>query len=226
MSTTARPPKQSPSRGVSAASARRRRARTAWIVGAIVAVVAIAGITAIVAGGGADKGDVTLTQIQPVDISGSPLPAFASPEGDQAVGLAAPTVDGLSFDDSKVSITPGRPTLLVFLAHWCPHCQAEVPRVVAWHDAGQAPADLDVIGVITGTDATLPNYPPSSWLVREEWPFPTLVDDGSSSAMAVFGFQNFPAFALIDANGVVQYRATGEIEMTDLDAVLASKLGL
>ena len=111
-----------------------------------------------------------------MNISGTPLPPFVSPQGDQAVGLAAPTVDGLSFGGTEIAITPSQPTMLVFLAHWCPHCQAEVPRLVEWYEAGQTPEGLNVIGVITGTDEASPNYPPSSWLEREEWPFPVLVD--------------------------------------------------
>ncbi|NCZ56650.1 MAG: hypothetical protein EBY86_08450 [Acidimicrobiia bacterium] len=60
-----------------------------------------------------------------------------------------------------MNTTPGTPMLLVFLAHWCPHCQAEVPVLVKWNQSMLVPDNLDVIAVATGTDETAPNYPPS-----------------------------------------------------------------
>jgi thiol-disulfide isomerase/thioredoxin len=64
--------------------------------------------------------------------------------------------------------------VVVFVAHWCPHCQAEVPRIVALAKAGKV--SVPIVGVATGTDASAPNYPPSAWLQREGWPYPVLVD--------------------------------------------------
>ena len=59
-----------------------------------------------------------------------------------------------------------------FVAHWCPHCQAEVPRIVALAEQGRLPEGVDVAAVSTAVDATAPNYPPSAWLDRVGWPFP------------------------------------------------------
>ncbi|MDH3607456.1 MAG: hypothetical protein OER12_10740, partial [Acidimicrobiia bacterium] len=59
-------------------------------------------------------------------IVGAALPRFGSTP-DPAVGLAAPTIAGTSFDGSAVSIEPsGKHQVVIFLAHWCPHCQSEV----------------------------------------------------------------------------------------------------
>ena len=57
----------------------------------------------------------------------------------------------------------------MFLAHWCPHCQAEVPRIVTLAKAG-AFDGLDVASVATGTSSQYPNYPPSAWLARRSGP--------------------------------------------------------
>ena len=40
----------------------------------------------------------------------------------------------------------------MFLAHWCPHCQAEVPRLVELAEQG-AFDGVDVTAVATGTNA-------------------------------------------------------------------------
>ena len=53
----------------------------------------------------------------------------------------------------------------MFLAHWCPHCQAEMPRLVALAKAGKLDG-VDVTGVATGTNPGYPNYPPSAWLKK------------------------------------------------------------
>ncbi|MDQ3782544.1 MAG: redoxin domain-containing protein, partial [Actinomycetota bacterium] len=63
----------------------------------------------------------------------APHPGNMLPADDPAVGIAAPAVVGEDFDGNTVSIDPtdGSPKAIMFLAHWCPHCQAEVPRVQA-----------------------------------------------------------------------------------------------
>ena len=55
---------------------------------------------------------------------------------DPAIGKTVPTLTGKSvYDGGAVTIGPdtggGKPQVIVFVAHWCPHCQAEVPRLVA-----------------------------------------------------------------------------------------------
>ena len=99
----------------------------------------------------------------------------------------------------------------MFLAHWCPHCQAEVPRVVklAKHGAFDG---LDVASVATATSSEAANYPPSAWLEREHWPFMVLLDDEQSTAAQAFGLSAYPFFVFLDGNGAVLGRTTGEVE--------------
>jgi len=40
----------------------------------------------------------------------------------------------------------------VFLAHWCPHCNREIPELNAWRDSGEVPADLQVVAVTTAVE--------------------------------------------------------------------------
>ena len=70
----------------------------------------------------------------------------------------------------------GRPKILLFLAHWCPHCQREVPIVQGWLDAGGLPQNVDLISIATSIDPARPNYPPEAWLTREGWEPTVLVD--------------------------------------------------
>ena len=68
-----------------------------------------------------------------------------------------PRWTGQSFDGTPLAINPGdgKPKLVVFVAHWCPHCQAEVPRVlVQWMASGAQPGRSSrSCGVATGRTA-------------------------------------------------------------------------
>lgn len=204
----------------------QRRPRAGWLVGAaIVAVIALAAIVAIaVSGGDSSTGqDATgVEQYRAVTMTGTALDPLDQSTGvDPAVGVIAPSLSGQSFDGTAVSYAPGRPTLLVFLAHWCVHCRAEVPVLVDWQAAGKAPAGLDVIGVATGTDATKPNYPPSAWLSGTGFAWPVMADSTSHEAATAYGLTSFPYFVLVDAQGAVVARASGELTPTALDALVA-----
>jgi cytochrome c biogenesis protein CcmG, thiol:disulfide interchange protein DsbE len=183
------------------------------------AVVALLTVVAIVATRG---GSVPSSQeARPVEVVGELLPKLGDPgAADPAAGLVAPTLKGQGFDGAPVGVTPGRPTLVVFLAHWCPHCQREVPALTKWAAAGGVPEGVDVIGVATATTPDRPNYPPSKWLREEQFPFPVLADDSGGSAAAAFGLTGYPFFTLLDADGRVLSRASGEVEVERLSELL------
>ena len=69
---------------------------------------------------------------------------------------------GKDYDGNPVTITPGEdgPLMLVFLAHWCPHCNAEIPVLQEWEASGAIPEDLSIVGVSTAVVRDRPNYPP------------------------------------------------------------------
>lgn len=158
---------------------------------------------------------------RPGSLTGSSLPPFVSSADDPAIGQPAPEVEGTSFDGTPVAIrADGRPKLIVFLAHWCPHCQREVPVVQAWLDAKGAPAGVDLISVATAIDPSRPNYPPDAWLQRERWSVPVIVDrDGQIASR--YGLSAFPYWVLVDRDGRVAGRLTGELPVSDLEAIVA-----
>ena len=97
------------------------------------------------------------------------------------LGLPIPEVVGADFDGTEVRISrDGRAKILIFLAHWCPHCQAEVPVVQDWYQAGNLPDDVDLIAVATSTNSARVNYPPSAWLEEEGFQPPVIVDSLSA----------------------------------------------
>lgn len=158
----------------------------------------------------------------PPVITGTPLPKFSSPTDDPAVGLAAPVVRGHDHAGTPVAIEPnGRVQMVIFAAHWCPHCQREIPLIQAWVNDGGQPADVDIVTVSTGIEPTAPNYPPAAWFEREGWTAPVIVDETNSVATA-YGLASYPYFVILDGSGDVFARFSGEIPTADLERILAS----
>ena len=108
---------------------------------------------------------------KPVAVEGEALPPF-SPEvrsgeqPDTAWCRGAPIVAGYDYAGNRVTIDPATdgPTMVVLLAHWCPHCNAEIPVLNEWRDSGGVPEGLNIVGVSTGVSPDAPNYPPDEWL--------------------------------------------------------------
>jgi thiol-disulfide isomerase/thioredoxin len=197
------------------------------IGGGIVALLAVIAIVIGVTGGddddGGSDGGVNLQETAAVEVTGTALPRLADPSADPAVGERAPTVTGVSFDGSPVTIAPnGEAQVIVFVAHWCPHCQAEVPVITQWLADNGQPEGVELRAVSTGVNAAAPNYPPSAWLEGEGWPIPTLVDEPDSVAANTFGLSAFPFFVAVNDQGEVVARISGELTIAQLEALVAA----
>jgi thiol-disulfide isomerase/thioredoxin len=135
--------------------------------------------------------------------------------------MQAPTLRGFDFDGAPLdTAATGRPKMLVFLAHWCPHCNREIPVLQSWAAAGGVPAGLDIVGVSTAVDPQRDNYPPSKWVDDKAWTWPVLADSAASDAAAAYGVAAFPTFVIVGADGTVKVRSSGELPVADLDAIV------
>lgn len=198
------------------------------IGGGLVALLAVLAIVIGVTGddGGSDDGadgGTSLQETAAVEVTGAALPRLDDPSADPAVGQAAPTVTGVSFDGSPVTLAPqGEAQLIVFVAHWCPHCQAEVPVITEWLADNGDPEGVELRAVSTGVNAAAPNYPPSAWLEEEGWPIPTLIDEPDSVAANAYGLSAFPFFVAVNDQGQVVARISGELTVAQLEALVAA----
>lgn len=192
--------------------------KSVWLIGSIAAAIAIAAIVAVATQSSSDDVVTGVEEFNSVEVSGDLLPQFSDSTADKAIGMTAPVLTGKGFTGNTIVTGPGAPTLLVFLAHWCPHCQREVPLLVQWNRDGLVPSGLDVIAIATSSDPASPNFPPSEWLAREEFPplWPVMTDSGEKTAANAMGVSGFPFFVLLDSNGKVALRISGEIEMQAL----------
>jgi thiol-disulfide isomerase/thioredoxin len=114
--------------------------------------------------------------------------------------------------------------MVVFLAHWCPHCNAEIPRLIEWQQSGAVPSDLRVIGVSTGVASDRPNYPPSDWVVAKQWPWAVMADSAAQDAAIAYGVSGYPFFAIVGADGTIKVRASGELEIDALNQIVTDAL--
>ena len=207
--------------------------RGKFIVGAIIAIVIGGAAIVAISSSGSDSASTSgsISEFSDITVSGEALPSFdsVSTATDTAIGLPAPVVSGKGFTGTEITTDgAGTPTLLVFLAHWCPHCQREVPLLVQWEKDGQTPTGVDVIAVATGTDPANPNFPPSEWLAREEFPalWPVIADSADKKAANAFGLSGYPFFVLVDAQGKVFMRLSGEVPMDQLTEIINQMIGV
>jgi len=197
------------------------------LVPIVIGLIVVVGIIGILVSRGSSssssKIDTSLSQTQPVSVTGTPLPALEDPANDAAVGAKLPDIKGKSFDGTEVDITAdGTPKLILFVAHWCPHCQREVPLIVDWLKRNGTPKGVGLYSVATSTSAQRPNYPPSSWLTREQWPIPVLADDEKFSAANAAGLTGFPFFVATSGDGKVVARTSGEITTAQISQLIDS----
>jgi thiol-disulfide isomerase/thioredoxin len=227
------------------------RNKTPLVVAIVLVVVGLIAIAAVVATGGDDDDgddspaatdggtattsplpDELVGEIRPVTVEGSALPPLPESGDDPAVGLAAPVLTGESFDGSAVTTaSEGGPVMVVFLAHWCPHCNNEIPRLIGLEQDGRFPDDLKIVAVSTAVAPDRPNFPPSEWIVEKGWPWEVMADDYDFTnqtfvGASAFGVNGFPFITVVGGDGTVLGRWSGESEPDDfiakLDAALAA----
>ncbi len=190
-----------------------------WIIGGGVGLVLIFLLAFSIAGEQPVDASIGFGE---VEVTGDPLPIFNSQSPtDAATGLVAPTVVGADWDDVESTIGPdGESKIVLFLAHWCPHCQAEVPVVQQWIDDGNLPADVSMYAVATSTDQLRPNWPPQDWLVAEGWTVPTIMDDQLGTVAVNYGMAGTPFYAVLDGENKVVRRVSGEIGVAGLNQLV------
>ncbi len=205
----------------------------------VLVVVGIAGAVSLGTAGGSTKpatnsgvtvpGGVAAAEFQNVSVAGDKLAPLPESGDDPAVGKAAPTLTGYDLAGRPVTIDPGsdgKATMLVFLAHWCPHCNYEIPVLNEWKEKGLMPPNLRVVGVTTGSRQDQANWPPSKWLVAKKWTFDQFADSEKQDASAAYGVGGYPFLVFIDAAGNVTSRSSGEVPVEKITEAANAAAGV
>ncbi len=186
------------------------------MIGGGIAVVLLLALVFAFSGGDSSSDGVAFGD---VTVQGQPLVQFDSGPEDPALGQPGPVLSGVDESGDPVTIGgPGEPRIVLFLAHWCSHCQAEAPRVTDYLNNNDV--NVQFQAVATGSEPTAPNYPPSDWLDLVGWPVETMYDDQADTAATAYGLSGFPYWVVLDADGVVQARFSGELDETQLASVI------
>ena len=132
-----------------------------WIIAGVVVLVAVAVGVGLLASRDAEQAQTDVPQVSDVSIEGAPLPRFEGEEPDPAMEMRAPAFAATSFDGTEVSVLPGDGTakIIGFFAHWCPHCQRELPRIADWMANNQLPTGVEVIAVSTAVESRQSQLP-------------------------------------------------------------------
>ena len=154
----------------------------------------------------------------PVTVTGKALVTYSSSDHDPAVGCLAPIIDGQDFKGAPVRIGgPTKlPTMVIAGAHWCPHCNEEIPQVAAWLAQGGQGDSIRPVLLSTGVAKGQPHYPPSLWVLSVSWTDAVMADSSTDQARVALGVAAYPTFILLDANGKVFQRFSGQVQLSDL----------
>ncbi len=206
----------------------------------VLVVVGIAGAVALGTSGGSSDtttdtvvtvpGGVQPAEYQKVSSTGGMLAPLPESGADTETGKSVAVLKGYDLQGRPVTIDPageGKATMVVFLAHWCPHCNREIPVLNKWRESGEVPTGLRVVGITTGSKADQANWPPSKWMTAMKWPFEVMADSEAQEAARAYGVGGYPFMAFVGANGKITARTSGEIPVEQLqiyaNAAVAAK---
>ena len=163
-----------------------------------------------------------------VTIKGGMLPEYNRNIEDAAVGAFAPVPTGSDLYGNPITISTRigleekKSSIIVFLAHWCSHCQREVPMIQKFIDSNGFPQNINIFSVATHIDKTRNNYPPDEWLEREKYTVPTIFDDEENKIAESFGLSAFPYWVFLNPDGTVYMRHAGSLSEDQFNQVMTA----
>jgi thiol-disulfide isomerase/thioredoxin len=189
------------------ATAGKRKPERKWLFPAVIAGLVVAGIVVVVLA----LGGRTETS-SPADARTSPL----------AHGEAAPPLSGKGLDGEEISLesSPGKPTLVVFWAHWCPHCQKEMPPLQDLYEKNKTKYDMIGVATAIGRQPAAQQFrDPEAFIDSFDLTMPTIVDEDDSIA-ARWGVTGYPMMYVLGPDGRVTDHFSGEVPMERIIAAL------
>ncbi len=181
--------------------------KTPWtlmISGALIVVAVVAVIGVVLANRGGSG-----------QIENPPAPLAAPAVGAAAPDFSVKASDGATLTKADLA---GKPVLFVFFASWCPHCQAEAPKLKA---IAQANPDLQVVAIGVGNNDTQKDI----WGFQKKFDLPFATYDDGGKAASVYGITSYPTLVSMDKNGMIRDRDTGEVTPDRLNALVGKAKG-
>lgn len=149
-----------------------------------------------------------------VSVSG---PARVEPlaAGETVPEFSAPAIGGGTVRWSDYA---GGPVVLSVWAPWCPHCQAELPRL---NTVMREYPGVRWVTIVTSI-GTRPGPDPAAFLKDNGIAAPTAIDDRDGTLELAFGIQGFPTLYFVGSDGTVVRELAGEADEDELRAIVGS----
>ena len=126
----------------------------------------------------------------------------------------APKISGATIDGKNFTLAAGEIAVINIWASWCAPCRAEAPTLAA---LSKKYSKVAFLGILTRDN----NVAANAFVKRFAIPYPTLADDeillhfkGAMIASAI------PTTLIIDKNGKVAARISGEITVASLSTLI------
>jgi thiol-disulfide isomerase/thioredoxin len=132
----------------------------------------------------------------------------------QADRIPAPRLSGMTLTGKNYTYDVGKVAVVNVWASWCAPCRAEAPTLAA---LSEKYSDVAFIGILTRDNPVNAE----AFTRRFALPYPTLIDDS-----VLIGFRKslpanaIPSTVLIDKNGDVAARISGEVTVASLSELI------
>jgi thiol-disulfide isomerase/thioredoxin len=128
--------------------------------------------------------------------------------------IPAPELSGMTLTGKNYTFNGGQVAVVNVWASWCAPCRAEAPTLAA---LSEKYTDVAFIGILTRDNPATAE----AFVRRFSLPYPTLIDDS-----VLIGFRKslpanaIPSTVVIDKNGNVAARISGEITFASLSEII------
>jgi thiol-disulfide isomerase/thioredoxin len=128
--------------------------------------------------------------------------------------IPAPELSGMTLTGKNYTFNGGQVAVVNVWASWCAPCRAEAPTLAA---LSEKYTDAAFIGILTRDNPATAE----AFVRRFSLPYPTLIDDS-----VLIGFRKslpanaIPSTVVIDKNGNVAARISGEITFASLSEII------
>jgi len=137
----------------------------------------------------------------------------------QSDRIAAPQLSGVTLSGKNYTFSGGQVAVVNVWASWCAPCRAEAPTLKALSEKN---TDVAFIGILTRDNPVNAE----AFERRFAIPYPTLIDDS-----VLIGFRKslpanaIPSTVVIDKNGNVAARISGQVTVASLSEVIEKVSG-
>jgi len=137
----------------------------------------------------------------------------------QSDRIAAPQLSGMTLSGKNYTFSGGQVAVVNVWASWCAPCRAEAPTLKALSEKN---TDVAFIGILTRDNPVNAE----AFERRFAIPYPTLIDDS-----VLIGFRKslpanaIPSTVVIDKNGNVAARISGQVTVASLSEVIEKVSG-